>query len=215
MYDYFKTAFNDNQWLSGFLAAVCIIVLVIFLLVISKQYNTEGRLATAYCRAKQLLRRHLWLVAVAAGLFLYPAQVDYTVRVAAGNAAEAASASPGRTLESITAAAAQAAADTRAQVVAPSYLFSKMSIAVGVFCLIMLLGWGALQLVIPVIPNWATGDYADPDRAAAVGLDAPVVGFKRSFLRQSDLARVGLLLGFLTLLVLAAGLSVWAAFSVQ
>ena len=79
----------------------------------------------------------------------------------------------------------------------------------------MALGWGALQLVIPVIPNWATGDYADPDRAAAVGLTAPVVGFKRSFLRQSDLARVCLLLGFLGLLVLAAGVGVWAAFSIQ
>lgn len=170
---------------------------------------------TLFCRLKQLLRRQLWLLAFAAGLFVYPAQVRYTSEVAARNAAEAAAAAPGYTLQSIAAAAAQAAADTRAQVVAPSYLFSKMSIAVGVFCLIMALAWGALQLVIPVIPNWATGDYADKDRAAAVGLAAPVVGFKRSFLRQSDLARVCLLLGFLGLLVVAAGLGVWAAFSIQ
>jgi hypothetical protein len=172
-------------------------------------------LYTFFCRAKQLLRRHLWLLAFAAGFFVYPAQVRYTEQVAAYNAAEEARAAPGHTLDSIAEAATQAAADTRAQVVAPSYLFSKLSIAVGVFCLIMALGWGGLQLVIPVIPNWATGDYADPDRAAAVGLDAPVVGFKRSFLRQSDLARVALLLGFLGLLVVAAGIGVWAAFSIQ
>jgi hypothetical protein len=179
------------------------------------------------CRAKQLLRRHLWLLAFVAGFFIYPAQVHYTVQAAADEARAAAatnalkafpfknSAEAYAALTAVDNAGAQAAADTRAQVVAPSYLFSKLSIAVGVFCLIMTLGWGALQLVIPVIPNWATGDYADPERAAAVGLDAPVVGFKRSFLRQSDLARVSLLLGFLGLLVVAAGIGVWAAFSIQ
>lgn len=168
-----------------------------------------------FCRARQFLRRQLWLLLFVAGLFVYPAQVRYTERVAAHNAAEAAAAAPGHTLASISEAATQAAADTRAQVVAPSYLNSKMSIAVGVFSLIMALAWTALQLVIPVIPNWATGDYADPERAAAVGLEKPVVGFKRSFLRQSDLARVCLMLGFMALLVFAAGVGVWAAFTIQ
>ena len=172
-------------------------------------------LYTFLCRTRQVLRRQLWLLAVLAGLFIYPAQVNYTVRQAAQNAAESAAAVPGRTLESITKAAYQAAADTRAQMVAPDYLRSKMSIALGVFSLIMALAWGALQLVIPVIPNWATGDYADLERAQAVGLEQPVVGFKRSFLRQSDLARVCLLLGFLGLLVVAAGVAVWAAFTIQ
>lgn len=172
-------------------------------------------LYTFLCRARQVLRRQLWLLAFVAGLFIYPAQVRYTEQVAARNAAEAAAAAPGHTLESIAQAATQAAADTRAQVVAPSYLNSKMSIALGVFSLIMALAWGALQLVMPVIPNWATGDYSDLERARAVGLEAPVVGFKRSFLRQSDLARVCLLLGFMALLVFAAGVGVWAAFSIQ
>jgi len=179
------------------------------------------------CRARQLLRRHLWLLAFVAGLFIYPAQVRYTEQAAASEARAAAatdalkafpfknSTEAYAALTAVNNAGKQALADTRAQVVAPTYLFSKMSIALGVFSLIMTLCWGALQLVIPVIPNWATGDYADMERAAAVGLDAPVVGFKRSFLRQSDLARVCLLLGFMTLLVLAAGLAVWAAFTIQ
>ncbi len=97
----------------------------------------------------------------------------------------------------------------------PALVFSKMSIAVGVFCLINLLAWAALNMVLPVLADWAKGHYDTAEGVAAVGLGRPVVGFKRTFLRQPGRWRILLyFLGF-GLQLFAAGLGVYAAFTIQ
>jgi len=110
---------------------------------------------------------------------------------------------------------AQAAAAEAAKVVDPALVYSKFSIAIGVFCLINLLAWCALNMVLPVLADWAKGRYSTGPGAAAVGLDAPVVGFKRTFLSLSAEGRILVyFLGF-GLQLLAAGLGVYAAFTIQ
>lgn len=179
-------------------------------------------LSNFFCRTKQLLRRRLlWPLLLLAGIFIYPAQVAWQTNSAANEAAAAAAQAaldkPGGTTKADVLAAAQhAAAIERAQVVSPTYLFSKMSAAAGVFVLIMFLAWGALQIAMPVLPGWAVGDYKRPEHILAAGLDWPVRGFKGTFLQEiSPLARICLFLAAFALLVLAAGLAVWAAFTIQ
>jgi hypothetical protein len=152
-------------------------------------------------RARQLLRRWSWLLLFATGLSLYPLQIYWQVRYAARQAAGA---------DRAAVATAEAA-----KVVDPALVFSKMSIAVGVFCLINLLAWAALNMVLPVLADWAKGRYGTAENAAAVGLAHPVVGFKRTFLRQPGRWRILLyFLGF-ALQLFAAGLGVYAAFTIQ
>jgi hypothetical protein len=178
-------------------------------------------------RIRQLLRRQSWFYLFVAGMLFYPAQIYWQVRHAANQAHDAAAsealkAFPFKTSAQATAALAtikeattQAAAAEAAKVVSPSLVFSKMSIAVGVFCLINLLAWAALNMALPVLPDWAKGDYSDDTRAAAVGIQAPVVGFKRTFLSLSPIARILVyFLGF-GLQLFAAGLAVYAAFQIQ
>lgn len=151
--------------------------------------------------ARQLLRRWSWLLLFITGLGLYPLQIYWQVRYAASQATG-------------TDQAAVAAAEA-AKVVDPALVFSKMSIALGVFCLINLLAWGALNMVLPVLADWAKGHYATAENAAAVGLSEPVVGFKRTFLHQSGRWRILLYFFGFALQLLAAGLSVYAAFIIQ
>lgn len=172
-----------------------------------------------FCTLRQGLRRASWLLLFVAGLFVYPAQVAWQTNSAANEAAASAAANaldkPNATPADVLSAAAHAASIVRAQVVSPTYLFSKLSIAIGVFCLINLLAWAALNMVLPVLPNWAVGRYGTADNATAVGLAAPVVGFKRTFLSLSAEGRILVyFLGF-GLQLLAAGLGVWAAFTIQ
>ena len=152
-------------------------------------------------RARQLLRRWSWLLLFATGLGLYPLQTYWQVRYAASQAASA---------DRAAVAAAEAA-----KVVDPALVFSKMSIALGVFCLINLLAWAALNMVLPVLADWAKGYYGTAENAAAVGLTSPVAGFKHTFLSQSGRWRILLyFLGF-ALQLFAAGLGVYAAFTIQ
>jgi hypothetical protein len=154
------------------------------------------------CIARRLLRRWSWFYLFVGGLCLYPAQIYWQVRYAVSQAASG--------------DAVHAATLAMTKVVAPSYVLSKMSIAIGVFCLINLLAWSALNMVIPVLPDWAKGDYASATRAEAVGLDYPVVGMKRTFLRDiSPLARIALFFVGFGLQLFAAGLGVYAAFQIQ
>ncbi|NML67590.1 hypothetical protein HHL22_20510 [Hymenobacter sp. RP-2-7] len=169
---------------------------------------------TPWGRVRQVLRRWNWVYLGAGALYGFVALFNWLVTSAAERAARKAAAA-GSSLSEIAKEAAGAAAAESAKVVDPSLVLLKLAVAVVVFCLIMGLGWGALNAAMPVVPDWAKGDYSDPARAAAVGLETPVAGFKRSFLRQGDLDRVKLLLGFFGLFVLAAGISVWAGFSVQ
>jgi hypothetical protein len=152
-------------------------------------------------RFRQILRRQSWFYLFVAGLLLYPAQIYWQIRHAASQV-------PSQDQ-------AEAAAAEAAKVVSPSLVFSKMSIAIGVFCLINLLAWAALNMALPVLPDWAKGDYSDQQRAAAVGMEAPIVGFKRTFLSLSPIARILVyFLGF-GLQLFAAGLAVYAAFQIQ
>jgi hypothetical protein len=152
-------------------------------------------------RIRQLLRRQSWAYLFVAGLLLYPAQIYWQIRHAASQVPSA--------------DRAEAAAAEAAKVVSPSLVYSKMSIAVGVFCLINLLAWAALNMALPVLPDWAKGEYSDDARAAVVGIQAPVVGFKRTFLGLSPIARILVyFLGF-GLQLFAAGLAVYAAFQIQ
>lgn len=157
--------------------------------------------AGLFCTARQLLRRWSWFLLFAAGLSLYRVQIYYQVRHAAAEAASA---------DQATAAAAEAA-----KIVDPALVYSKMSIAVGVFCLINLLAWCALNMVLPVLADWAKGRYATQGNADAVGLEAPVVGFKRTFLQQAGLDRIKLYFWGFALQLFAAGLGVYAAFQIQ
>lgn len=179
-------------------------------------------LTSFLCRAKQVLRRRLlWPLLLLAGAIVYPAQIAWQTASAANEAAAAAAtealARPGAKPGDVLEAAAQAASIVRAQVVSPTYLASKMSTSVGVFVLIMFLGWGALQAVMPVLPDWATGRYREDEHWQAAELSAPVRGFKGTFLGPdvSPLARIWLFMAGLTLLLLVAGIAVWAGFSIQ
>jgi hypothetical protein len=154
------------------------------------------------CTARRILRRWSWFFLFVGGLCIYPAQIYWQVRYATSQAASG--------------DAVHAATLAMTKVVAPSYVFSKMSIAIGVFCLINLLAWCALNMVIPVLPDWAKGDYATGERAQAVGLEQPVVGMKRTFLGGiSPLARICLFFVGFGLQLFAAGLGVYAAFQIQ
>ena len=152
-------------------------------------------------RLRQVLRRWQWGYVLVAGLFLYPLQINWQARYAAWQAGHA---------DGLTAAAA-----VLGKVVDPDQVYSKMSLAVGVFCLINLLAWGALNLVLDVLTNWAKGGYADPEKAAAAGLPAPVVGFKRTFLTLDPLPRIGVYFLFFALEIYAAAAAVEHAFRIQ
>lgn len=161
----------------------------------------QPRPCTPLGRARQLFRRWSWLLLFATGLGLYPLQTYWQVRYAASQAT-----GPDQ--------AAVAAAEA-AKVVDPALVFSKMSIALGVFCLINLLAWAALNMVLPVLADWAKGHYSTAENAAAVGLENPVVGFKRTFLGQSGLWRILLYFIGFALQLFAAGLGIYAAFTIQ
>lgn len=154
-----------------------------------------------WCTLRQLLRRWSWFLLFAAGLCLYPVQIYWQVRYAAQQVAST---------DQATAAAAEAA-----KVVDPALVFSKFSIAIGVFCLVNLLAWCALNMVLPVLADWAKGRYGTLEHAQAVGLENPVVGFKRSFLQQAPLDRIKLYFWGFGLQLAAAGLAVFAASYIQ
>ena len=161
-----------------------------------------GRLWTRlWCGVRQLLRRWNWAYLFLLGLLAYPTQIYWQARRAAEGLAG----------EDRVAALAK----SLAKVVDPDQVYSKMSLAVGVFCLINFLGWAALNLAIDVITNWAKGDYADAERAAAVGLAAPVVGFKRTFLGLEPLPRIVVYFLFFALEIYAASAAVEHAFKIQ
>jgi len=148
------------------------------------------------CTAQQLLRRWSWSLLTLSGLLLYPLQQYWLIRWQA-------SAAP-------AADEAQAAAQAAAKVVDVLQVYSKFSIAVGAFCLLNLLAWGALNMTVDVLPDWAKGYYKQ-QRA-----DLPrVPGFKGTFLRLSHEGRMAVYLAGWGLQLAAAGLSIWAAFQIQ
>lgn len=161
----------------------------------------DGLATRFWCTARQLLRRWSWFLLFVGGVALYPVQVYWQVRYAASQVSQ------GDVFE--------AAAAEHAKLVDSALLFSKLSIAVGVFCLINLLAWCALNLVLPVLADWAKGRYSTLENAQAVGMEQPVVGFKRTFLGQSGLARIALYFVGFGLQLFAAGLGVYAAFNIQ
>jgi len=153
------------------------------------------------CFLRQAARRWTWGYLFIAGLLLYPVQIAWQAhRAAAGLLGD----------ERLT---AQAAA--LAKVVDPDQVYSKMSLAVGVFCLVNLLGWAALNLAFDVLTNWAKGGYGDAEAAARVGMANPVVGFKRSFLGLEPLPRLVVYFLFFALEIYAATAAVEHAFRIQ
>lgn len=189
---------NPNPLLF-YIPLALLIVLAIFMLL---RNTSSPFLAQLACGVRRILRRWSWFYLFVGGLCIYPVQIYWQVRYA--------------TSQATGGDAVHAATLAMTKVVAPSYVLSKMSIAIGVFCLINLLAWSALNMVIPVLPDWAKGEYATLDRATAVGLDMPVVGMKRTFLGSiSPLARIALFFVGFGLQLFAAGLGVYAAFQIQ
>ncbi len=158
--------------------------------------DTTTPACTPFQRLRQLLRRFSWLLLFVPGLALYPLLQRAIVRAAldGGNTADV----------------AQQAAAEAAKMVDWVQVYSKFSLAVGVFCLLHLLAWGALNLATPVLPDWATGRYKTPQA------DYPVApGFKGTFLRLSDAQRLAFYFIGFGLELLAAWGSIDAAFKIQ
>jgi hypothetical protein len=89
-------------------------------------------------------------------------------------------------------------------------VYSKMSLAVGVFCLINLLAWSALNMVIPVLPDWAKGDYRE-----RVGDYPAQPGFKGTFLELAGIWRILVYFLFFALEIYAGSQSIEHAFKIQ
>ena len=153
------------------------------------------------CGIQQHLRRKSWFYLLIAGLALYPFQQYAMIRWQESQV-------PG-------ADQAQAAAIAAGKVVDTLQLYSKFSVAVGSFVLINLLAWAALNMVMPVLADWAKGRYSEDGHAAMVGIDVPVPGFKRTYLTLTGAQRLAFFFVGLGLELLVAGIAVDAAFRIQ
>jgi hypothetical protein len=153
---------------------------------------------TPWQRVRQFFRRWVWGLLFVPGVLSYPLQMDLLVRyllrqVPKGDYAQALDA-------------------TYAKLVDPLFFYSKVSIAIGMFFLINWLAWAALNLAMPVLPDWAKGWYKQP--RADYGVRS---GFKGTFLGDgvSDTARLAFFfVGFGLELAVAWG-SVDASFRIQ
>lgn len=148
------------------------------------------------CVARQLLRRWAWLLLFVAGALSYPAQLRWMVDYVTAGAS-------GADLLAMRAAA-------YAKMVSPLYFFSKTSLSIGIFCLVNLLGWGAL-LVVPVLVDWATGFYGK-----GRGEFPATRGFKGTFLlKLTDWQRILVFVAVWALEIFTAVESVKAGFTIQ
>ncbi|SNC67367.1 hypothetical protein SAMN06265337_1926 [Hymenobacter gelipurpurascens] len=159
--------------------------------------NLSSRFSSVVCAVRRLFRRHSWAYLFVIGLASYPVQYYWQVRHAASQGTNARD-------------AADLAAATASKMVDPTQVFSKMSIAVGVFCLINLLAWFAHNLATPVGPDWAKGDY----RTSKNGYPA-TPGYKGTFLALGHKERLDAYNRERLFQIIAAGISVWAAFMIQ
>ena len=153
-------------------------------------------LARFLCAARRLLRRWAWGLLFIPGIVSYPFQMDALVHYL---------------LRHVSRADYASALDAAyAKLVDPLLFYSKLSIGVGMFCFINFAAWAALNMVMPVLPDWAVGDY----RAAKAGYPA-TPGFKGTFLGLSASQRMAVYFGAFGLELLVAWGSIAAAFQIQ
>ena len=181
-----------------YVALALLVPVLIFLLT----RNGKSSVANQFmCDVQQHLRRKSWFYLLALGLVLYPFQQYALIRWQESQVSGADQ--------------AQAAAIAAGKVVDTLQLYSKFSVAVGAFCLINLLAWAALNMVMPVLADWAKGRYSEDGHAAVLGIDAPVDGFKRTYLKLTGAQRLAFFFVGMGLELLTAGISVDAAFRIQ
>lgn len=149
------------------------------------------------CALRQQVRRLSWYYLLALGLISYPYQLYLLLQW---------------DVAGLPLADRAAAADASyAKMVDPVLFYSKVSISIGVFCLINLLAWASLR-VIPVLVDWATGYYREEQRA-----DFPLTpGFKGTFLKElSHGQRMAVYLAVWGLEMFVAWGSIEAGFRIQ
>lgn len=179
-------------------------LLSILLLYVLIRTNPSRLVVTLGCAIKRFFRRWSWAWLLLLGLVWYPVQFYLQVRHAAQQAGSA--------------DAFEAASATAAKMVDPDQLYSKLSIAAGLFCFINLCAWGALCMVVSVLPNWAKGEYSQPgepnSQLTEDGL--PVVpDFKHSFLLLNAWKRLLMYFLFFALEIYAAQSALEHAFRIQ
>jgi hypothetical protein len=181
----------------GYAATVLEAIIIIFLLIKSTgKAPSSGLINRVWCKLRRFFRRWSWLLLFVPGLLLYPVQQTFLL-----NWVISKDPNPDRD---------QAWAAASAKVVDAVQIYSKMSLALGVFCLINLLAWAALNMVMPVLPDWAKGDYREP----VAGYPAQP-GFKGTFLRLPDGVRIGVYFLFFALEIYAAATAIEHAFRIQ
>lgn len=148
------------------------------------------------CAIRRFLRRWSWGLLFIPGIISYPFQMEGLVRWTVRHV-------PNQDLQDSLAAA-------YAKLVNPLLFYSKLSIAAGMFCFLNLAAWGALNMVMPVLPDWAVGDY----RTGKNGYPA-TPGFKGTFLSLSAEWRMVVYFLAFGLELVAAWGSVAAAFQIQ
>jgi hypothetical protein len=153
-------------------------------------------LTTFTCALRRFFRRWSWALLFVPGLLLYPLEQKALLGWVASQ-----DPNPDRD---------QAWAAASAKVVDAVQVYSKMSVAIGVFCLLNMLAWAAINMAIPVLPDWAKGDYRQP-----VANYPAQPGFKGTFLRLSDIQRMLVYFLFFALEIYAAGVSIEHAFRIQ
>jgi hypothetical protein len=148
------------------------------------------------CWLRQQVRRLSWAYLFVLGLASYPYQLYLLLKYQVA----------GMPLQD----QAGEAARFYAKLVDPVLFYSKVSISVGVFCLINLMAWGSLR-VIPVLIDWATGYYRE-ERA-----DFPAhPGFKGTFLKElTGAQRMATYIAVWGLELVIGWGSVHAGFSIQ
>jgi hypothetical protein len=172
------------------------IIIIAFIAHRTFKESGSGLVGRAWCKLRRFIRRWSWGLLFVPGLLLYPVQQDFLL-----NWVVSKDPNPDRD---------QAWAAASAKVVDAVQIYSKMSLALGVFCLINLLAWAALNMVMPVLPDWAKGDYREP----VAGYPAQP-GFKGTFLRLPDSLRIGVYFLFFALEIYAAATAVEHAFRIQ
>jgi hypothetical protein len=148
------------------------------------------------CALHRFFRRTSWGILFLIGALSYPAQLDLMVRYVTRGV-------PAADLLAMRAAA-------YGKLVEPLLFYSKISISIGIFCLVNLLGWAAL-MVVPVLIHWATGRYKEENTEFPVRR-----GFKGTFLiGLTDGQRMAVFVGVWALELLVAVASVQAGFTIQ
>jgi hypothetical protein len=181
-----------------FIVAVIAAILLVCFYFLGERHRSD--FTALSCKVRRIVRRGSWYFLFPVVVLAYPFFNDLIIwwqvqKAEGGDAAQKASVAAAKMVDEVQ-------------------FYSKSLVAVSNFCLINALGWAAL-LVIPVVVDWATGHYSKPENAQAVGLEAPVTGFKRTFLNLSGAHRIGFYLLVWAIELAVAGESVYSAFRMQ